>query len=71
MSESEKTNKRSACFLFFNLASPNSTVYLSDILGALSSIKSIKRVVLLSPMNDIQITNTLIGIVGDINLKAF
>ncbi len=58
-------------FLFFNLAAPNSTIYLSDILGALSSVKSVNRVALISPMNDIQITNTSIGIIGDINLKAF
>jgi uncharacterized phage protein gp47/JayE len=57
-------------FLFFNLAAPSSTIYVSDILESLSSAKSIKRISLISPMSDITIGNTSVGIVGNINLQG-
>ncbi len=67
----KKQIKDQLTYLFFNLGNPNSSIYLSDILGSLSSIKSISRITLISPINDIQVTNTSIAIVGEITLKEF
>lgn len=69
--EAEKQIRDQLKFLFFNAASPNSKIYTSDILESLSAVKSIKKISLISPLNDIEIGNTSVGIVGDIKLKEF
>ncbi len=58
-------------FVFFNIAKPNSIIYISDILVALSSLKSITKVALIYPNQDIILDEISVGIVGKITLEEF
>ena len=58
-------------FLFFNIANPSQTIYISDILESLASIKIISRFSLLSPTQDIILDDKSVGVVGTITLEDF
>lgn len=58
-------------FLFFNIANPSCTIYISDILESLASIKTIQRISLISPTQDIALDDKSVGIVGVITLEGF
>lgn len=62
-------------FLFFNVASPTyhtgTVVYLTEILEALSSLKQIGRMTLITPASDISIDQFSVGIVGKIDLESY
>lgn len=58
-------------FLFFNIANPSQTVYISDILESLASMKTISRFALISPAQDIVLSDKSVGVVGTITLESF
>ncbi|MES2613874.1 MAG: baseplate J/gp47 family protein [Bdellovibrionota bacterium] len=70
-SEFQKQVSDQLKFLFFNIANPNSIIYISDILESLASIKTISRILLVSPTQDIILDDKSVGIVGNVVLERF
>ena len=58
-------------FLFFNIANPSQTIYISDILESLASMKTLSRFSLLSPTQDIVLGDKSVGVVGAVTLEGF
>ena len=58
-------------FLFFNIANPGQTIYTSDILESLASMKTLSRFSLIFPTQDIILGDKSIGVVGIITLEGF
>ena len=61
-------------YLFFNIAFPNGTIYISDIQESLASIKSTTptpiRIILVSPTLDILLDDKSVGVVGNITFEG-
>lgn len=58
-------------YLFINIANPKNTIFVTDILESLASIKTIQRISLVTPNQDIILDDKTVGIVGDITLQGF